>query len=144
MILIYGNIYYILYNNKNNEDELEKGVIPNFKFWNIYTIGSMIISLAQILKIEKILTETEQYVIKKDLYYGLIEIFLYFGSLFFGTLYFFNILYDYETERFEVFYNVLRILGSFLILVSAFCLLKRYSQNNFDDLNVSDLSNVTI
>ena len=78
MILIYGNIYYILYNNKNNEDELEKGVIPNFKIWNIYSIGSMINSLAQILKIEKILTEIKQYMAKNDLYYCLIEYFFIF------------------------------------------------------------------
>ena len=144
MILIYGNIYYILYNKKNNEDKLEKEVIPNYEFWNVNAIGSMIISLAQILKIEKILIQTNQYLIKNDLSNCLIEIFLYFGSLVFGTLYFFNIMYDYDTERFEVFYNVLRIAGSVFILFSALCLLQRYFGKNYEDLNLSTLSNATI
>ena len=144
MILIYGNIYYILYNKKNNEDKLEKEVIPNYEFWNVNAIGSMIISLAQILKIEKILIQTNQYLIKNDLSNCLIEIFLYFGSLVFGTLYFLNIMYDYDTERFEVFYNVLRIAGSVFILFSALCLLQRYFGKNYEDLNLSTLSNATI
>lgn len=144
IILIYGNIHYIIYNNKNNDEKLEKGIIPDVEFYNINLIGSMIISLAQILKIEKILIHTRQYWIKNDLSNGLIEIFLYFGSLCLGVLYYFNILYDYDIERFEILYNITRIGGSLLIFFSALCLLSRYYMTTYDDLNTSDLSNITI
>lgn len=104
----------------------------------------MTISLTQILKIEKILKHTRQYWIKNDFSNGLIEISLYFGSLIFGVLYYLNIVYDYNIERFEILYDITRIGGSFLILFNVICLLSRYYMATYDDLNTSDLSNVTL
>ena len=73
-ILILGNIYYIAYNKKQEQE-----------YWNINLIGCMIISLAQILKLEKILTDNKQYSVVNDLPHCLIEIFMLFGSLSYGA-----------------------------------------------------------
>ena len=141
IILVLGNIYYINYSN-NNDD---KGDFPDVQFWNINLVGVMIISLAQIWKISKILTQTRQYMIKNDLSNCLIEIFFYFASLFFGILYFFNLTYNtYDFEKFEKFYKILRIGGSIFTFFSSISLINRYYMSSYDDLNTSDISNVTI
>ena len=86
----------------------------------------MIISLAQILKLEKILMETKLYIVKNDLSNCLIEIFFFFASLCFGTLYFYSILYNYDDERFKNFYMILRIIGCALTFLSSISLINRY------------------
>ena len=142
IILIYGNIYYIL--SVKSNDNNKKGVIPDVEFCNINLIGVMIISLAQILKLEKILMETKLYIVKNDLSNCLIEIFFFFASLCFGTLYFYSILYNYDDERFKNFYMILRIIGCALTFLSSISLINRYYMSDYDDLNTSDLSNVTL
>jgi hypothetical protein len=137
IILVYGNCYYIMYING-------KKSIPDPEYWNINLIGAMIISLAQILKLEKILMETKQYVIKNDLSNCLIEIFLFFASLAFGTIYFYRLLYNYDNQNFTTFYIALRISGSIMIFFSSFFLINRYYMHDYEDLNASDLSNVTL
>ena len=145
IILIYGNIYYFDCNNKSDEEN-DKGIYPDEDFWNINLVGVMIISLAQILKIDKILIHTRQYMIKNDLSNCLIEIFYYFASLFFGTLYYYNIMYDYHFyyEKLETLYKCTSIGGSIHTIFSSICLIKRYYCSSYDDLNTSDLSNVTL
>ena len=137
IILVYGNCYYIMYING-------KKSIPDPEYWNINLIGAMVISLAQILKLEKILMETKQYVIKNDLSNCLIEIFLFFASLAFGTIYFYRLLYNYDNQNFTTFYIALRISGSIMIFFSSFFLINRYYMHDYEDLNASDLSNVTL
>ena len=137
MILIYGNIYYFLYIGDTGKE-------PDPEYWNINLIGAMIISMAQILKLEKILMETKQYMIKNDLSNCLIEIFFFFASLSFGTLYFYRLLYNYDNEKYISFYFILRVVGSFLTFLSSACLFNRYYMSNYDDLNASDLSNITL
>ena len=137
IILVYGNCYYIMYING-------KKSIPDPEYWNINLIGAMVISLAQILKLEKILMETKQYVIKNDLSNCLIEICLFFASLAFGTIYFYRLLYNYDNQNFTTFYIALRISGSIMIFFSSFFLINRYYMHNYEDLNASDLSNITI
>lgn len=132
--LIYGNIYLFTFGNKKLDPE----------FWNINFIGCMIISLTQILKLEKILTKNKQYFVVNDLSNSLVEIFLFFGSLFFGTYYFIQIAYNYDIDRFHILFLTLKVAGNTLIIFSSFCLFHRYFCSNFDDLNVSSLSNVTI
>lgn len=143
IILIYGNILYIVDNSKNGDNEAY-GVIPDVEYYNTLLIGVMIISLAQILKIQKILTQTKQYMIKNDLPKCLIEIFLYLASLSFGTLYYLNIVYNYDDEKFKALYITLRISGSVFTLISSLCLINRYYMSSYDDLNTSNLSNVTL
>jgi hypothetical protein len=137
MILVYGNCYYMMYING-------KKSVPDPEYWNINLIGAMVISLAQILKLEKILMETKQYVIKNDLSNCLIEIFLFFASLAFGTIYFYRLLYNYDNQNFTTFYIALRISGSIMIFFSSFFLINRYYMHDYEDLNASDLSNVTL
>lgn len=147
IILIYGNIHYFEYNKNNkSDDENNKGIYPDEDFYNINLVGVMIISLAQILKIDKILIHTRQYMIKNDLSNCLIEIFFYFASLSFGTLYYFNIMYDYYFyyEKFKLLYKCTSIGGSILIIFSSFCLIDRYYCSSYADLNASDLSNLTL
>ena len=77
IILFYGNILYLLIKGKKITFEI-------YEIYNINFVGSMIISVTQILKIDKTLIETRQYLVKNDLQRSLVEICLFFGSLFFG------------------------------------------------------------
>ena len=107
-------------------------------------IGTMIISLSQILKLEKILTENKQYVVRNDVTNCLIEIFLFFGSLLFGASYYIQITYSYDLETFNLFVIILKFVGNVLILFSGIIVFHRYFLSDYEDLNASDLSNVTI
>ena len=131
-ILLYGNIYYFIYKNEK------------FEYINANLIGVIIVSLAQILKLEKILIETKQYMVKNDLSNCLIEICLYFGSLCYGSVYFIQMLYYSEQDKFLFFFQIMKLIGSILALLSGFILQHRYYFSGYDDLNTSDLSYVTI
>ena len=136
-ILIYGNIYYFTLGKQKLEPE----------FWNINLVGTMIICLSQILKLEKILTDSKQFSILKNLSLALIEIFMFFGSLCFGSLYLIQMLYynmDTYKEVFNILFPTLYFTGSVSILLSGVCLLNRYFCSGYEDLNASDLSNVSI
>jgi phosphate starvation-inducible membrane PsiE len=137
IILVYGNCYYLMYINGEKE-------VPDPEYWNINLIGAMVISLAQILKLEKILMETKQYIIKNDLSNCLIEIFFFFASLIYGTIYFYRLLYNYDNQNFVNLYMALRISGCFMIFFSSICLINRYYMSDYQDLNASDLSNITL
>ena len=145
IILILGNLYYLYYNKNNkerNKDSMD--LKPDVEFWNINLIGVMVISLAEILKIEKILTETRQYQIKNDLSNSLIEISYFFASLCFGTVYYLSIMYDFDPQKYEMLFILLRIGGSLLTVFSSLFLFNRYYLSSFDDLNTSDISNITM
>ena len=132
-VLIYGNIYFICFCKKMEPE-----------CWNINFFGNVIISLTQILKLEKILTKNKQYFVVNDLSNSLIEIFLFFCSLSFGTLYFLQIAYNYDLERFQYVFMALKLGGSLFIIISGLCLFHRYFFSNYADLNVSSISNVSI
>ena len=104
----------------------------------------MIISLSQILKIEKILTENNQYKVINDLPNSFVEIFLFFGSLLFSISYLIQMVYYYNIDNFRLFNNVLQSLGTVFILVSVISLIYRYFLSGYDDLNTSQISNLTI
>ena len=132
-ILLYGNIYYFF-----------NGMEIDFEYINANFIGVAIVSLAQILKLDKILIETKQYMVINDLSNCLVEIFLYFSSLCYGSIYFIRLLFYFEQEDFLRFYKIGEIVGSILALLSGIILQHRYYLSDYDDLNTSDLSNVTI
>lgn len=132
-ILIVGNIYSFIFSDE-----------ADMEFWNANMIGTMIISLSQILKLEKILTENKQYVVRNDVTNCLIEIFLFFGSLLFGASYYIQITYSYDLETFNLFVIILKFVGNVLILFSGIIVFHRYFLSDYEDLNASDLSNVTI
>jgi hypothetical protein len=134
-ILIYGNVYFFSSDKRKLEPE----------FWNINLIGTMIICLSQILKLEKILTDSKQFSVSKDISKALIEIFLFFGALCFGTLFLIQIMYyNIDIKFFEKLFPILRLTGSGLIVFSGLCLFNRYFFSGYDDLNASSLSNITI
>ena len=129
-ILIYGDIYFILFSKKQNPD-----------FWNINFIGLSIISLVQIFKIEKILTNNKQYDVKNDLYNCLVEIFLFFGSLIISASYLIQMMY-YHKQALLIF--IMKGLGEFFICASFISLFYRYYLSGSEDLNDSRISDRTI
>ena len=132
-ILIYSDIYFLLISQEQNPD-----------FWNINLAGLMIISLSQILKLEKILTDNRQYSVKNDLPNCFVEIFLFFGSLCFSISYLIQMVYIYDEETFRLFVVILKFIGIFFILFSDIFLIFRFFFSGYDDLNTSDTSNRTL
>ena len=132
-ILIYSDIYFLLISQEQNPD-----------FWNINLAGLMIISLSQILKLEKILTDNRQYSVKNDLPNCFVEIFLFFGSLCFSISYLIQMVYIYDEETFRLFVVILKFIGIFFILFSDIFLFFRFFFSGYDDLNTSDTSNLTV
>lgn len=131
-ILIYSDIYYLVFSKKANED-----------YWNINLVGFMIISLAQILKIEKILTNNKQYSVMNDLPNCIIEISLFFSSLFFSTSFIIQMAYDYLKDSFQLLNFILNVIGILFLFISDISLLLRYFMSGYDDLNTSEISNLT-
>ena len=134
IILLYGNFFYIMIDNKKFLNE----------FWNINLVGTMLVSVTQIIKIEKALIENRQYKIINDLTRSIIEILIFFGSLFFGISYLIQIAYSYDNNKFFILLTVFKFIGSGLISFSGFALFYRYFCANVKDLNTSDLSYVTL
>ena len=130
-ILIYGDIYFILFSKKQNPD-----------FWNINFIGLSIISLVQIFKIEKILTNNKQYDVKNDLYNCLVEIFLFFGSLIISASYLIQMMYYHKQETLLIF--IMKGFGESFIFFSFIFLFLRYYLSGSEDLNDSRISDRTI
>lgn len=130
-ILIYGDIYFILFSKKQNPD-----------FWNINFIGLSIISLVQIFKIEKILTNNKQYDVKNDLYNCLVEIFLFFGSLIISASYLIQMMYYHKQETLLIF--IMKGFGESFICASFIFLILRYYLSGSEDLNDSRISDRTI
>jgi hypothetical protein len=131
-ILIYSDIYYLVFSKKANED-----------YWNINLVGFMIISLAQILKIEKILTNNKQYSVMNDLPNCIIEISLFFSSLIFSTSFIIQMAYDYLKDSFQLLNFIRNVIGILFLFISVISLLLRYFMSGYDDLNTSEISNLT-
>ena len=134
VILLYGNfIYYAIYQKKLYSE-----------FYNINFVGTMIVSVTQIFKIEKALIENRQFLIKNDVERSLVEIHLFFGSLFFGSSYLIEIMYNFEEEAFFILLAILKFLGNIFVIGSGITLLYRYFCAGNKDLNTSDLSAYTL
>ena len=134
-IFIYGNIYYSIL--KENNKLLTE-------FYNINLVGTLILSVTQILKIEKTLTENREYIITKDISRSIVEILLFFGSLFFGTSYLIQIMYDFDENNFFIMLSVFKFIGNCLIILSGITMFYRYFFASHQDLNTSDVSNITL
>lgn len=134
VILLYGNfIYYAIHQKKLYSE-----------FYNINFVGTMIVSVTQIFKIEKALIENRQFLIKNDVERSLVEIHLFFGSLFFGSSYLIEIMYNFEEEAFFILLAILKFLGNIFVIGSGITLLYRYFCAGNKDLNTSDLSAYTL
>ena len=133
-ILLYGNfIFYEIHNKKIYSE-----------FYNINFVGTLIISVTQIFKIEQALIENRQYLIKNDVERSLVEIHLFFGSLLFGSSYLIEIMYNFDEKSFFVLLSILKFLGNIFIIASGITLLYRYFCAGNKDLNTSDLSAYTL
>ena len=132
-ILIYSDFYFIGFCEEQNPD-----------FWNIRFVGLLIISLCQIFKIEKILTDNRHYDVKNDLSNCFVEIFLFFGTLIISTSYLIQMMYFHKQETFIIFIISLKCLGIFFIILSNISLIYRFYFSGFQDLNASQNSNLTI
>ena len=133
VILIYSDIYFLAFSKGENPD-----------YWNINFAGLLIICLSQILKLEKILTNNRQYSVMNDLPNCFIEIFLFFGCLFFSVAFLIQMCYYYKQDFFKLFIIILKAIGAFLVIISEFSLIFRYFFSSYDDLNTSELSNATV
>ena len=131
IILIYGDFYFILFSKKQNPD-----------FWNINFVGLSIISLIQIFKIEKILTNNKLYDVKNDKSNCLVEIFLFFGSLIISASYLIQMMYYHKQETLLIF--IMKGLGESFICASFIFLFYRYYLSGSEDLNDSRISDRTI
>ena len=131
IILIYGDFYFILFSKKQNPD-----------FWNINFVGLSIISLIQIFKIEKILTNNKLYNVKNDKSNCFVEIFLFFGSLIISASYLIQMMYYHKQETLLIF--IMKGLGEFFICASFISLFYRYYLSGSEDLNDSRISDRTI
>ena len=134
IILFYGNVIYYTIKNRT--------II--YEVYHINFVGTMIISVTQILKIEKALTEDRQYSIKNDIQRSLVEISLFFGSLLFGSSYLIEIMYSFEEEDFIALLAILKFIGNGFVIASGIILLYRYLCAGNQDLNTSDLSVYTM
>ena len=146
-MLLMGNIYFFIQytelyfendknknKNKNNFTPISDEIFVNFNF-----VGMVIISLSQIMKIDKIMTENKINDVKNDINGCLIEIFLFFASLLFGTSYLLQRFYVniYQPSIF-LFYLIMKIIGNVLYIASALMLQYRYFLNTYQDLNAED------
>ena len=134
LMLLYANFFHIFISSKK--------IVPEFFVINF--VGTLIISLTQIFKIERALIENREYQIQNDLERSIVEIFLFSGSILFGTTYLVQIAYFYEEQKFHIFLIILRFVGNISIFVSGVILMRRYFCASLKDLNTSDLSAYTL
>ena len=53
-------------------------------------------------------------------------------------------MYNYDQETFNQFVTILKFIGNGFIILSGISLVHRYFLSDYDDLNASDLSNITL
>ena len=138
LMLISGNIYYFVFNgleikktaNINNIDS-------NFIYFNLF--GMLTLSLSQIMKLEKMLTENKTNSVKSDFSKSLVEILLFFGSLLFGASYMIQMFYvNVEESPLDIFYLLIRATGNLILFSSSLVIQYRYYLSNYNDLNVNE------
>jgi hypothetical protein len=135
IIFLYGNICFSTkeYNNKFLID-----------FYNINFVGTLILSVTQIYKIGQALTENREYIIKNDISRSIVEILLFFGSLFFGTSYLIQIAYSFDVNNYFTMIMGFKLTGNCLIILSGITMFYRYFCSSHQDLNSSDISNLSL
>ena len=136
LLFIFGNIYNFFYydfeNNTNNKE-----IVSIFIEFNLF--GMLIIGLSQIMKLEKILIENKINSVKSDFPNVLVEILLFFGSLFYGASYMIQFFYTHTNESpFDDFYLIIRIIGNIGFFASSLVLQYRYYLSNYKDMNIEE------
>ena len=135
IIFLYGNICFST-KEYNNEFLID--------FYNINFVGTLILSVTQIYKIGQALTENREYIIKNDISRSIVEILLFFGSLFFGTSYLIQIAYSFDVNNYFTMIMGFKLTGNCLIILSGITMFYRYFCSSHQDLNSSDMSNISL
>ena len=138
--LITGNIYSIIYFDSIMKEE-DKNKLTEIKsnFIQLNLFGMLIIGLSQIMKLEKILIENKINSVKSDFPNVLVEILLFFGSLFYGASYMIQYFYLYTNESpFYNFYLIIRVIGNISFFGSSIVLQHRYYLSNYKDMNIEE------
>ena len=136
LLFIFGNIYnFFSYDFENNTNNKE--IVSIFIEFNLF--GMLIIGLSQIMKLEKILIENKINSVKSDFPNVLVEILLFFGSLFYGASYMIQYFYLYTNESpFYNFYLIIRVIGNISFFASSIVLQHRYYLSNYKDMNIEE------
>ena len=131
IMFIFGNIYYFSFTKNANS-------IDN-PFIDFNLFGMLTLSLSEIMKLEKMLTENKTNSVKSDFSKSLVEILLFFGSLLFGASYMIQLFYlNVDDSPLDKFYIIIRAVGNINFLISSLVLQYRYYLDNYNDLNVNE------
>ncbi len=138
MMLISGNIYYFIKNGLDDKKTINPNNIDhNFIDFNLF--GMLTLSLSQIMKLEKMLIENKTNSVKSDFSKLLVEILLFFASLFYGSSYMIQMFYlNMEESPLDTFYLIIKAIGNVLFFSSSLVLQYRYYLSNYNDLNVDE------
>jgi hypothetical protein len=115
IMFIFGNIYYFSFTTNANS-------IDN-PFIDFNLFGMLTLSLSEIMKLEKMLTENKTNSVKSDFSKSLVEILLFFGSLLFGASYMIQLFYlNVDDSPLDKFYIIIRAVGNINFLISSLVL----------------------
>ena len=135
-MLIFGNIYYFVNYLLNNGKDIN---YIDINFINFNLVGMITIGLSQIMKLEKMLIENKTNSIKRDFSKSLVEILLFFGSIFYGASYMIQMFYlNSDESPLEIFFIILRAIGNVNFFASSLVLQYRYYLSEYSDLNVEE------
>jgi hypothetical protein len=138
IMFIFGNIYYFFFNGLENKITANANKIDN-PFLDFNLFGMLTLSLSEIMKLEKMLTENKTNSVKSDFSKSLVEILLFFGSLLFGASYMIQLFYlNVDDSPLDKFYIIIRAVGNINFLISSLVLQYRYYLDNYNDLNVNE------
>ena len=137
LIFLYGNIFL------STKEVNEYNIYIN-EFFNINFVGTLIVSVTQIYKIGQALTENREYLITKDITRSIVEILFFFGSLFFGTSYLIQLMYNYDLKSYKVMITAFKFTGNILFVLSGITMCYRYFCSSHEDLNSSAVSNLSL
>ena len=137
IIFLYGNIFFSVLKG-------EEINIYFIEFLHINFVGTLIVSVTQIYKIGQALTENREYLISKDFSRSIVEILFFFGSLFFGTSYLIQMMYDYDFNNYKAMITAFKFIGNCLFIFSGITMCYRYFCSSHEDLNSSAVSNLSL
>lgn len=135
IMLLSGNVYYYIFNGL----KIKKTINPNNidkNFIDFGLFGMLTLALSQIMKLEKMLTETKINSVKSDFSKALVEILLFFGSLLYGASYMIQLFYvNVEESPLDIFYLIIRAIGNVVLFSSSMVLQYRYYLSNYKEFD---------
>ena len=138
IMFLFGNIYYFFFNGLEIKIITKINNIDN-PFLDCNLFGMLTLSLSEIMKLEKMLTEDKTNSVKSDFSKSLVEILIFFGSLLFGASYMIQLFYlNVDESPLDLFYIIIRAIGNLSFLIGSLVLQYRYYLDNYNDLNVDE------